>query len=74
MQHYSYAFLLVSRPDSAVFSLASSLIIDCLKLLKEVFSWLKQAETSSKFMKKAPFGLSNGKQESVYHFLFFLIQ
>lgn len=39
-------FPLVSRPDSAIFSLVPSLIMNWMRPWKEVFSWLKQAKAS----------------------------
>lgn len=36
-------FPIVPRPESAIFSLISSLIINCLRSWMGIFSWMKQA-------------------------------
>ena len=65
-------FTLLARPDSVIFLPIPSLIMNFMKLWKEFFSWLRGAKASSKFIeKKLLSGLSKGKQESIYHYLFF---
>jgi hypothetical protein len=74
-EHIDALMLLLWSPGLTLYLLA--LFFVDYELHKTVEGGLLTAETSESIIQlhgKLHFGLSKGKQENVYHFLFFLIQ